>query len=243
MKFLNFLVLLLLLSCGSSGIKREIDDQGYQTSGIEQYFLPEIPAWANYSAAGMCFKSSSFTYFDFKKLIESFQLSYDEMIELQGQYNSRVENYYRSTATKFLKPVEQASFFSNTLEQVRGGVRSFKIPRVDAVDIIWLDSFIHDKKIGDLKLMLKNGKFDERLPILFSSCFSRGAIAQWITENDLEDAGFYTLGAEWLAPFSVEGKPAPSLRIDLGKMLPAGTKINFITSGPHSVLSEVVKSP
>jgi hypothetical protein len=243
MRFLNFLVPLLLISCGGAEVKRDLEDQGYQTSGIEQYFLPELPLWSNFSVTGMCFKSSSFTYFDFKKLKDSYQLQYDEMLELQGQYNARVENYYRSTATKFLKPVEQASFFSNTLEQIRGGVRSFKIPRVDAVDVIWLDSFVTDKKVTEIIKMFQSGKFDERLPILFSTCFSRGALAQWITENNLEDAGFYSLGAEWLTPFNDEANRIPALQINLTRLLPPGTKINIITSGSHSTLSEIVKAP
>ena len=141
MKYLSCLVLLSLISCSGSSIKQTIDpNTGYRTSGVEQYFLPELPRWANFSAAGSCFKNSSFTYLNFPKIKEAYQLSYPEMVELQAQYNERLENYFRSTAVRFLKPVEEASFFSNTLEQVRGGVRSLKLPPVQEVEVIWLES-------------------------------------------------------------------------------------------------------
>jgi hypothetical protein len=124
MRYLNFLVLLTLISCGSSETKKEFDPSfTYTTSGVEQFFLPELPAWANYSAPGACFKSRSFYYMDFKRLNDAYQLTYAQMVELQAQYNERLENYFRSIELRFVKPVEEASFFSNSLEQVRGGVR------------------------------------------------------------------------------------------------------------------------
>ena len=240
MKYLNFLVLLSLFGCSGGEVKRTLNDQGYQTSGVEQFFLPELPSWSNFSASGMCFKSASFSYFNFKKLSDAYQLKYSEMIELQAQYNARTEIYFRSAAVKFLKPVEEASFFSNTLEQVRGGVKTMKIPRVNEMDIIWLDSYVMENKTADLVKMAKSGKFDERLPVLFSSCMSRQVMQQWLVENNLEEAGFYTIGAEWLSSFNAEGKEIPALQIDVAKLFGPGIKFHFISSGPHLKLPELV---
>jgi hypothetical protein len=228
MKFLVYSVLLILISCGSGEVKRNMEETSYRTSGVEQFFLPELPAWANSSPSGRCFKCSSFHYMDFLKLSQNYQLTYPEMIELQAQYNDRLETYFRSTTVRFLKPVEEASFFANTLEQVRGGARQLKLPLVNEVDVVWLDGFLADNKIDELKAMAKAGKFDERLPILFSGCLSKQALSNWLSEQNLENIGFYLLSAEWLNPYSSDLQLKPRLRVELKKLVNRDIKINVI---------------
>ncbi len=236
MKFLNCLVLLILISCGGNEVKRNLEETSYRSSGVEQFFLPELPAWANSSPSGRCFKSSSFLYMDFKKLAANYQLTYPEMIELQAQYNDRLESYFRSTTLRFLKPVEEASFFANTLEQVRGGVRQFKLPNVKEVDVIWLDGFIADNKIAELKKMATTGKFDEKLPIMFSACFSKQALSNWLSEQNLDQVGFYLLSAEWLNPYSSTLALKPRLRVEIEKMVNHSMKINIITPDHNNLI-------
>lgn len=234
-KFSSCLVLLTLLSCSSGEERHEIKDAPYHTSGVEQFFLTELPTWANVSESGSCVKSSSFQYLDFSKVAATYQLSYVEMLELQGQYNQRREDYFRSTAMKFLKPVEEASFFSNTLEQVRGGVRNFKLPQVPQVDIVWLEGFQSKGAIEELKKLTRTDGFTENLPLLFSSCLSKQRLTQWIAENNLEEVGFYLLSAEWLSPFAADAKPTTGLKIEIKKLLGAGVKTRVIA--PKGVAS------
>lgn len=235
MRFLVFSVLLTLISCGSGEVKRNIEETSYRTSGVEQFFLPELPGWANSSPSGRCFKTSSFHYMDFSKLSQTYQLTYPEMIELQAQYNDRLESYFRSTTVRFLKPVEEASFFANTLEQVRGGVRQFKLPDVNEVDVVWLDGYIADNKVAELKAMAMAGKFDERLPIIFSGCLSKQALSNWLSEQNLDQVGFYLLSAEWLNPYSSQLSLKPRLRIELKKLVNRDIKINVI----HPISSDL----
>lgn len=236
MKYLSFLALLSLLSCGTSGPKQNIDPStGYRTSGLEQFFLPELPEWANFSAPAGCFKKSSFTYLNFPKLKEAYQLSYLEMVELQAQYNERLENYFRSTAVRFLKPVEEASFFSNTLEQVRGGVRSLKLPPVKEVEVIWLESFT----AKELKSLSQSERFNEKLPILFSSCHSKQSLNQWLAENHLEDSGFYLLTAEWLSPYNTLAEIKAGLHLELNELFGKNIKVT-ITSAKNKTATELL---
>ncbi len=230
MRYLNYLVLFILISCTSGERRKSIDDRIYQSSGIEQFFLPELPNWANFSGQGKCVKSASFHYLDFSKLVSTYQLSYSQMLELQAQYNQRLEDYYRSTAVRFLKPIEQANLFSNTLEQVRGGIKQLKLPAgVGQVEVIWLESFLKNGKTDELKKMAKAGRFDEKLPILFSSCLSRQYLDQWLTENDLENVGFYKLSAEWLSPYGSDSVLRPGLEINLKELFGPTIKMNMFS--------------
>lgn len=236
MRFLSCLVLLALISCGTPGLKKNMDTSpSYRTSGLEQFFLPELPQWANVSPAGGCFKTSSFVYLNFPKLNEAYQLNYLQMIELQAQYNERLENYFRSTAVRFLKPMEEASFFSNTLEQVRGGVRSLKIPAVKEVEVIWLESFT----VEEIKKLAKSERFNEKIPILFSSCHSKQSLTQWIAQEQLEDVGFHTLTAEWLSPYSSHFELKAGLRVDLLELLGKDVKATF-TSPKNKTTTELL---
>ena len=227
MKFLNCLVLLTLISCASSELKQNIDSSAsYRTSGAEQFFLPELPKWANFSSEGRCFKANSFTYLNFQKIKEAYQLSYLEMIELQAQYNERLENYFRSTAVRFLKPMEEASFFSNTLEQVKGGVRSLKLPHVQEVEVIWLESFT----AAEIKKIVRSEKFNQKLPILFSSCHSKQSLSQWIAEEQLEDVGLHTLTAEWLSPYTSQATAKAGLSLELRELFGKNIQVTIISS-------------
>lgn len=241
MKFLSFFLLLGIISC-STGTVRDINpNQPYRTSGLEQFFLPELPGWANSSASGQCFKKHSFNYFDFSKLAATYQLNYQQLVELQAQYNERVEAYFRSTALRFLKPVEEASFFSNTLEQVRGGVRHFKLPDAATnVDIIWLDSFINNNRVDELKKMASTGRFDERLPVVFTSCLSRQDLNQWLIENNLDREGFYSLSAEWLNPFGSDFKLGPGLRLEIRKLMNENVNIRFVSPKEILLPTEII---
>lgn len=230
MRFLNFLVLLILTSCGSREVRKTVDTGAYQTSGVEKYFLPELPNWANFSAAGACFKKNSIHYMDFEKLKDAYQLTYQQTIELQAQYNEKLEDYFKSASSKFLKPIEEASFFSNTLEQVRGGVRRLKLPSVNHVEVVWLESFIMNDQIEEIKKQAKAGRFDNKLPILFSSCHSHQSLTEWLSENGLEEVGFYLLTSEWLSPFSSQGEKLAGLKINLPELLGKQIKYSIYTS-------------
>jgi hypothetical protein len=241
MKYLSFSLLLILISCSNGKVREVSDDAPYRTSGLEQFFLAELPAWANHSASGECFKKHSFQYLDFAKLGSVYQLQYHELIELQAQYNQRLEAYFRSTAKRFLKPVEEAAFFSNTLENIRGGVRLFKIPTVaNAVDIIWLDRYISTNNVEEIKKMNQLGRFDERPPILFTSCFSKQDLNQWLLENNLDQVGFHTITAEWLSPYGSDLMLRPGLQIEIKKLLNENVKIKFISPNEILLPTEIV---
>lgn len=236
-----FLALLILISCSSNGSRQNIENAPYRSSGVEQFFLTELPGWNNSSPYGRCFKSNSFQYLDFAKLNGTYQLSYREMIELQGQYNQKREDYFRSTAYRFLKPVEEASFFANTLEQVRGGVRHFNIPQVPEVDVIWLEGFLQEKRgLQLLSQLAAAGRFEERLPILFSSCLSNQRLVQWVTENGLEQVGFYLLSAEWLTPYGSDNLLKAGLQIEIKEILHPNVKVRVLTPNKKISTDELV---
>ncbi len=241
MRYLNFSLLLILISCSQGQVRENSEEIAYRTSGVEQYFLPELPSWANHSATGQCFKKHSFQYLDFNKLGSVYGLKYPELLELQSQYNDRLESYFRSTAIRFVKPVEEASFFYNTLENIKGGVRKFKIPAtVKKVDVIWLDRYIGRNLVDEIKKMNDSGRFNETVPVLFSSCFSRQDLNQWLIENKLDQVGFFSLTAEWLSPFGPDLQMQPKLHIEIKKLIRPDVEVHFVRPDEILLPTEIV---
>lgn len=241
MKYLNCFLLLILISCSQGEVRTDPTDSAYRTSGLEQFFLPELPQWANTSASGQCFKKHSFQYMDFKKLGSTYDMKYPELVELQAQYNDRLESYFRSTAARFVKPVEEAAFFSNTLENVRGGVKTFKLPPAgNKIDIIWLDRYVALNQVDQLKKMNQMGRFDERVPVLFTSCMSRQDLNQWLNENNLDEVGFFTLSAEWLSPYGSDLQMKPGLQLEVKKLMGDKVDVRFVTPAEILLPTEIV---
>jgi hypothetical protein len=231
----------MLISCSQGEVRQSIDETSYRTSGIEQFFLPELPAWANHSASGMCFKKHSFHYLDFNKLGNVYQLKYPELLELQAQYNDRLESYFRSTTIRFLKPVEESAFFANTLENVKGGVRYFKLPQtVNKVDVIYLDRYISSGKEDDIRKMNEAGKFNEAVPVIFSACLSRQDLNQWLIEKNLDKVGFYSITAEWLSPYNENLQMSPRIHIEIKKIFRPNVEVRFISPELGQLPSEIV---
>jgi hypothetical protein len=93
------------------------------------------------------------------------------------------------------------------------------------VDVIWLESY----PTVELKKLASSGRFDEKLPILFSSCHSLQTLGQWITQEQLDEAGFYLLTAEWLSPFGTDFENRPRLGINLTELFGKDIKVNILT--------------
>ncbi len=91
------------------------------------------------------------------------------------------------------------------------------------VEIIWLESF----DVAELKKLAKSERFNEKLPILFSSCHSKQSLAQWILQEQLEEVGFHTLTGEWLSPYNSKSEMRAGLKLELSELLGKNIKITM----------------
>jgi len=217
-RFLNYLVLILTISCGNAELKQH-PDESYYSSGIEQFFLAELPLWANFSVLGQCEKSSSIQYLNFSKLKINYELSYPEMVELQAQFNFKRESYFSHASQKFLKPVEEVSFFTNSLEQVKGGIKLLKLPKTSHVNIIWLENFLKNHKMEELGPILEGDQFLEYPTILFSSCMTRWKMEEFLKEKKVYPEDVHFVGADWLTPYDLTSELGPGLFVNLSKVI------------------------
>lgn len=210
MKLAVYFLLLSLISCGTTTDYKVPDTVSvYRGNGVEQFFLPELPKWINRSGTGQCFRQFSVKYLDQEKLKFVHQLSYPESIELQVQLNQKLEDYYKNTTTKFLRPVEEATLFSNTLEQVKAGVKALNLPAVSQIELIWIDDYIQNNKEADFIKWANSSEFTENLPVLVSLCKTSAELKKWAQDRNVDSIGLYYAGHEWLSPYNKEQVLSP----------------------------------
>ena len=75
MKKIIGLIMFVILSSCTSGLKSRDIEQYYTSSGIEKYFLSDIPEWANFSQSAGCFRTKGIRYFDVNALMKSYSMN------------------------------------------------------------------------------------------------------------------------------------------------------------------------
>lgn len=176
----------------------------YISSGIEQYFLPNLPAWANFSTAGQCFRKSSIRFLDFEKLKKSYDLEYEQMLHLQHLLNRKLYAFKTSSGKRELIPKDEAYIFNNAYQKVIGGSYEFRAPKFKKISVVWIDPFIADKR--KIRKIFKRKDVQSGHPILLSHCLNSYELEKLAIELKLDDIGVKYLSAEMLSTYSQSSK-------------------------------------
>jgi hypothetical protein len=215
-----YFLMLLALACSSSVDKASSiknPEYVYQGAGIEQYFLPELPAWANFSVASACHRKNNTRYLDFNTLRKSYSLNYSELVNFQHMFNRQIASFKinNPTATLYLK--DEAYIFNNVYQLLIGGGRDFLIPKYNKISLIWIDPYLNDsKKIINI---FQDKKVLEGFPILVTDCMTTQEIETFISKNKLDKFGVKYIGQEMFSPYGTNYKIGTMFTLDFGQIL------------------------
>lgn len=174
-------------------VNRRNLEEYYVESGIVSYFLPILPQWANYSLEGSCRRARSMRYLDFEKMKSSFGFTYDQLIQFQLLYNSRVWSSLALSNIDFIPFKDGERFFFEVSDNIHAGNFLFKTPKFNRIHIIWIDDLINSPaKIKALKAKLDKGEMTKGFPVFASLCLARVDMQNIIRKNGL-DRGNYEL--------------------------------------------------
>jgi hypothetical protein len=149
---MKWLMLLTLAACGTSEVKFP-QSAAYQGAGHEQFFLAELPSWANGSVGASCRRDFSVRYLDYQALEKVHGMDFLQRVELQSQFNLKWRERFANKPTLVLTPQEEAVMFMEVLGQVKGGIKEFRFPKEASYQLVWWDS-LKDKK--DFKPWLRH---------------------------------------------------------------------------------------
>lgn len=242
MKALWIVTLLFLVSCTSSqvvglkGFEHRQKDAYYQNSGVIQYFLSELPAWANTYPDGGCHRDVSIRYFNMKSLRESYRYTYSDSLQFQYLYNQLSFEKAKGSSHSELRPQDEELIFFETSNRIQSGFYPFKKPDFERVSLIWIDPLLGEGKI--LAALLNRSDVMQGHPVLISNCLSSEEIAAWLAKNKIENANFRVIPSEMFTAYDSESKLMASLQIDVEKLFNQNQKIFFFvpkSKNPESI--------
>lgn len=228
MKFLS--LFFIFISCAST--KEKVNpDLVYHGSSVPQYFLSELPLWANYSESAGCFRSSVVKYLDYGKLQANYNLSYAESAQLQLTYNKNVFEFKHENQDKPLVMQDEIYLFSNAYEKVAGGAYDFIEPKFSRIHLILLDSILNsEEKIKSLIHSLENSKMGDGYPVFLSSCLNDREL-QLVVDKYFSKISSKKFSIEMFSPYNEDGSELlPGIFIYLNKLLP---EKEIILYGPY----------
>jgi hypothetical protein len=221
-KLLFFISCLVVLSACNSTLKSRNLDDYYAGVGIQKYFLTDVPDWASYSQAMGCFRENGIKYFDISALMQSYSLTYNKALQIQGHYNQEYLVFRQDPNKKITLKEEELLFFKAS-DQVNSGIDFFVAPDFHTIHLISLDDVLGDeKKINKLKNFLSSSVHDSGMPIIISSCLTKGA-----AEKILDTQGTKIISAEMLSIYNEAGARIPNMHIALGSFFKKNQRLRL----------------
>lgn len=228
---LTFIFTIIFISCSSTSdkqFKRVNVEQFYRQSGMVKYFLSDLPRWANLSYEGNCQRSSSKKFFNIKNIMESFSMNYEEAIHFQYLFNIE----YRIAKEKKNTPPtlkEEESLFFQTLDKVKAGIRAFKKPVFDRVNIVWVDSFLDNK--ASLRKLMTSEAMNLGRPLLVSMCHNESELKSILGQSKVFYEGSRFVTFEAFSYYNSKGEFGARENLYLDKILKKNQKKFFYYRG------------
>lgn len=229
-----FILLSFLLSACSSGLKPRNVEEFYVSSGIEKYFLSDIPEWANFSQSAGCFRTKGMRYFDIDALMKSYSMKYPEAVQIQATFNEEFLTLKKTTkATPTLKD-EEVLFFKAS-EKVNSKINFFDAPTFKQVHLIWLDEALLGKKQEDrLKAFLQSSVHDNGFPVLISACLTKSEV-----EEKFPGMALKVISAELFSIYDEAGVKQPMIHTNIAAFFKPDQKIIFYKQDPKKTADDI----
>lgn len=214
----------LLSSCASDkNLKPRTVEDYYAPTGVEKYFLTDVPNWANFDQKAGCFRQPGIRYFNINALMKSYALTYNQALQVQASFNEEFLKFKK--ANKFQAPMlkEEELLFYKVSEKVSSKIVFFDPPTYNRVNLIWLDEILGDEqKEKKLKNLLNSPVMEAGVPVLVSFCLTRDEV-----ENKFPDLNTKMITAELFSIYDSQGNATPGFKFELGQFFKPEQKLYF----------------
>lgn len=237
-----FLVLLLGISCSFSGTSHKRNELGpnagferrrveeyFVSSGVERYFLPEVPYWANFNEEAQCRRKTSIKFFNMDSLRSSLRLSYEESIHLQLMFNHEIQKLKKDKGVSHIPfDIEEDTFYKVS-DRIQAGIRIFRKPSFKRVNIIWIDPYVNNEQ--ELAAKLQEPQMYKGHPVFVSLCMTYVELEEWMKKSGLGQKNIRLMSYELLTPYTNSGKLDTSYHLDFDEVLKNKKKYIYIKKG------------
>jgi hypothetical protein len=227
-----------MLSCATTekGMYKQDLDQVYIGSGIEKYFLSDVPTWANFSQAAKCKRNQPIRYVNFKDMHLSYSMGYEQLIQYQLMLNRQFENYKRSTGRKTVFLKDENYIIFNVHQQILGGGRDFLIPNFKRIHLISIDDSLEDKKrLKKLKELMLSEQMGKGHPVFISMCLSSYELEEFINSNGFSSMGVKGISQSMFSPFNTDNEMDYEYTLNVKKVFANKTLILYSNKAVNSI--------
>lgn len=229
-KFLSLIIISMLLGSCSTGLKPRDVNQYYTSTGVEKYFLSDLPEWANYSVASGCYRTSGIRYFDIDALMKSYSLAYADAIQIQATFNDEFLTMKKKSGVTIGLKDEELIFFRAS-DRVNSKIKFFEAPDFRQIHLILLDEALLGKKQEDkLRGFLQSSVHDNGFPVLVSACLTKSEI-----EAKFPNMALKAISAEMFSVYDDKGAKQPSIHTQLAAFFKPAQKIIFYSQQKKSL--------
>lgn len=230
---LLMIVSALLVSCASE-LKSRTVDQYYTSTGVEKYFLSDLPDWANYSVSAKCYRTSGIRYFNIDALMKSYSLSYSDAIQIQATFNDEYLKLKKQPGIKIDLRKEELIFFKSS-DSVNSKIKFFDAPSFKQIHLVWLDEVLKGKNQEEkLKAFLQSSVQDNGFPVLISACLTKSEI-----EEKFPNVAIKAISAEMFSVYDNNGIKQPSIHTQVGAFFKPEQKLIFYSQEEKKSLDNI----
>lgn len=232
-------IIFVLYGCAQvsdQGLKSRTVEDYYISTGVQKYFLTDIPNWANFDQKASCFRSSTIRYFDIDALMKSYGLSYNKALQVQATFNEEYNHFKEEDTNHITTLKEEELLFFKVSEKVSSKIDFFEPPTFKRINLIWLDEILgNPAKEKKLKTFLESKVNEEGVPVLISFCLTKYEI-----EKQFPEINTKIISAELFSVFDNKGNKTTGFRIDLEQFFNPSQKLYFY-SQQSNVPSDEIK--
>lgn len=233
---LAFLALVFLNACTiphPSNPSVQQMDQFFVSTGVVRYFMPDVPAWDNYSEIGGCYRSYQIKYLNMEQLRNSFSLDYEKAVQFQYMYNVELQSMLKRFEVERLPFKEEEALFYHILDRVEANFKAFRTPEYKRVNLVWVDEMLKNNNVELLKKKLKGAVIDTGHPVLVSLCLGHKEMEALISKLGLAQLDIRFIPSEMMSIFSSKNERNPFMGVDVKNLFGKEQKLYFyVLKGP-----------
>lgn len=210
---------------GLKGFETRQSEEYYQNSGVIQYFLSELPAWANSYPDGNCQRQTSVRYLNMKSLRDSYRYSYSDALQFQLLYNQMSVEKARGSGFDKMRPQDEELIFFEASNRIQSGFYPFRRPDFERVSLIWIDPLLSTPK--RILSLLERADITQGHPVVVSNCLASHELSDWLKKNGVANENIRLISSEMFSPYDVDAAIKAEIHIDVEKFFTASQKIFF----------------
>lgn len=237
-----FLAMSLLVGCQTTDNQRRATEQYYTSSGVEKFYLSDIPDWLNYSSSGQCLRQSKVRFMDLPKVMGQFAYSYPQALQFQLLLNRMRRDKMIEVRSEYLMLKDEEIVFYDAVDKIENGILAFPEIKFSRIHLIWIDPLLKSEEgLNSLRKLLASETMNVGYPILVSQCLDSVELEVLVSKAKLYE-GVGRISTELFSVFSENRKHRFDFALDLSVLFSKQQTVHLYipkgSSTPHEIIGD-----